>query len=64
MIARSPLISRGCCCESRLYSVELSTRRELDEVVKMVDRGVLKPVIDNKMPLEEAAAAHRRVMIR
>ena len=28
----------------------------------MVDRGVIKPVIDKKMPLEEAAAAHRRVM--
>jgi acryloyl-coenzyme A reductase len=39
-----------------------STRRELDEIIKMVDRGVLKPVVDKKMPLEEAAAAHRRVM--
>lgn len=39
-----------------------STRRELDEIVKMVDRGLLKPMIDKKLPLEEAAAAHRRVM--
>ncbi len=39
-----------------------STRRELDEIVKRGARGVLKPVSAIKRPLEEAAAAHRRVM--
>jgi D-arabinose 1-dehydrogenase-like Zn-dependent alcohol dehydrogenase len=39
-----------------------STRKELDDVVKLVHRGVIKPMLDRVMPLEEAAAAHRRVM--
>jgi acryloyl-coenzyme A reductase len=39
-----------------------STRRELDEVVKFVDRGLIKPVVDRAMPLEDAPIAHRRVM--
>jgi D-arabinose 1-dehydrogenase-like Zn-dependent alcohol dehydrogenase len=39
-----------------------STRRELDEIVRMVDRGLIKPVIDKILPLEQAAEAHRRVM--
>jgi acryloyl-coenzyme A reductase len=39
-----------------------STRKELDDVVKLVDRGLIKPVLDRTMQLEEAAAAHWRVM--
>jgi D-arabinose 1-dehydrogenase-like Zn-dependent alcohol dehydrogenase len=39
-----------------------STRKELDDVVKLVDRGLIKPVLDCTMPIDEAAAAHRRVM--
>lgn len=39
-----------------------STRRELDEVVRFVDRGLIKPVVDRVMPLEDAPIAHRRVM--
>jgi D-arabinose 1-dehydrogenase-like Zn-dependent alcohol dehydrogenase len=39
-----------------------STRKELDDVVKLVDRGLIKPVLDRTMPIDEAAAAHRRVM--
>jgi NADPH:quinone reductase-like Zn-dependent oxidoreductase len=39
-----------------------STRKELDDVVKLVDRGLIKPVLDRTVPIDEAAAAHRRVM--
>jgi acryloyl-coenzyme A reductase len=38
------------------------TRKELDDVVKLVDRGRIKPVLDRTMRLDEAAVAHRRVM--
>jgi acryloyl-coenzyme A reductase len=47
---------------TRLLGSNSSTRRELDEVVKMVDRGLIKPVIDRTMALEDAPAAHQRVM--
>jgi NADPH:quinone reductase-like Zn-dependent oxidoreductase len=30
--------------------------------VKMVDRGLINPVIDRMMMLEDAPAAHQRVM--
>lgn len=39
-----------------------STRTELDEVVRMVDRGLIRPVIDGVLPLEQASAAHQRMM--
>jgi len=39
-----------------------TTRKELDDVIRMVDRGLIRPVIDKPLPLEEAAAAHQRVM--
>ena len=47
---------------TRLLGSNSSTRRELDEVVRMVDRGLIKPVIDRTMALEDAPVAHRRVM--
>jgi D-arabinose 1-dehydrogenase-like Zn-dependent alcohol dehydrogenase len=47
---------------TRLLGSNSSTRRELDEVVKMVDRGLINPVIDRMMMLEDAPAAHQRVM--
>jgi acryloyl-coenzyme A reductase len=47
---------------TRLLGSNSSTRRELDEVVRMIDRGLIKPVIDRTMALEDAPVAHRRVM--
>ena len=47
---------------TRLLGSNSSTRRELDEVVRMVDRGLIKPVIDRTMALKDAPVAHRRVM--
>jgi D-arabinose 1-dehydrogenase-like Zn-dependent alcohol dehydrogenase len=52
------LLLRG----TALLGSNSSTRKELDDVVKLVDRGLIKPILDRTLPLEEAPAAHRRVM--
>jgi NADPH:quinone reductase-like Zn-dependent oxidoreductase len=36
-------------------------KRELAELIPLFDRGGLQPVVDKVFPLEEAAAAHRRM---
>jgi acryloyl-coenzyme A reductase len=38
-----------------------STRLELDVILKMVDRGVLRPIIDSTLPLDRAREAHTRM---
>jgi NADPH:quinone reductase-like Zn-dependent oxidoreductase len=38
-----------------------STRLELDDVMKMVDRGRITPIVDSVLPIEEARTAHRRM---
>src|SRR5512140_235347 len=45
----------------QLIGSYMGGRRELLEVLKLADRGVLRPVIDHTFPLEEAAAAQRRL---
>lgn len=48
---------------TQLLGSNSSTRTELDQVVKFVERGLIKPVVDSRtMTLEEAPDAHRRVM--
>jgi len=42
----------------------MGTKGELLEIMRMVDRGALKPVIDSVFPLAEIAAAHRRMQER
>ncbi len=51
-----------------LYSKQLSilgsymgSLAELKMVIKLAEKGILKPVIDQIFPLEEAATAHRRM---
>jgi D-arabinose 1-dehydrogenase-like Zn-dependent alcohol dehydrogenase len=38
-----------------------STRLELDAILKLVDRGMLKPMIDSIRPIAEAGDAHMRM---
>ena len=42
----------------------MGTKGELIEIMKMVERGALKPVIDSVFPLAEIAVAHRRMQER
>lgn len=42
----------------------LGTRRELADILKLVEGGKLRPVIDRVMPLREAAKAHELLMDR
>ncbi len=36
-------------------------RGKLDQISQLVERGLIKPVIDSRYPLEEVAEAHRRL---
>lgn len=54
-----------------LYSKQLSilgsymgSLAELKIVIRLAEKGILKPIIDQIFPLKEAAAAHRRMESR
>jgi len=42
----------------------LGTKAELTQILRLAQRGVLKPIVDRTFPLREAAAAHRALMSR
>jgi len=42
----------------------MGTRGELIEIMRMVERGALKPIIDSVFPLAEIASAHKRMQER
>ncbi|MBI4226824.1 MAG: zinc-binding dehydrogenase [Candidatus Omnitrophica bacterium] len=44
--------------ELSILGCYMGGRRELDEVLKLVAQGVVKPVVDTVLPLREAAKAH------
>lgn len=45
--------------ELALMGADACTRQELADVIELVRRGQIEPVIDRTLPLEEAAEAHR-----
>ena len=45
--------------EKEIHGVFMSTKEDMREIVAMLNRGAISPVIDRTFPLQEAAAAHR-----
>jgi NADPH:quinone reductase-like Zn-dependent oxidoreductase len=42
-----------------IYGVFMGTKEDMREIVEMLNRGLVKPVVDRTFPLAEAAAAHK-----
>jgi acryloyl-coenzyme A reductase len=47
--------------ELALMGSDACTRQELADVIQLVQRGQISPVVDQILPLEKAAEAHRRL---
>jgi NADPH:quinone reductase-like Zn-dependent oxidoreductase len=50
--------------ELEIYGAYLGTRAELAQLLKYVESGQLKPVVDSVFPLEQARAAHEKLESR
>lgn len=50
--------------EARIIGSYMGTTQELAEVIKLVERGAVKPVVGKVFPLAEAANAHRMMESR
>lgn len=44
-----------------MFSVMSTSRKQLEDVLRLMERGEVKPVISATLPLEEAARAHEQV---
>ena len=44
-----------------IYGVFMGTKEDMREIVEMLNRGAVKPVVDRTFPLAEAAAAHKHM---
>ena len=45
--------------QKEIYGVFMGTKEDMREIVEMLNRGAVKPVVDRTFPLAEAAAAHK-----
>ena len=45
--------------QKEIYGVYMGTKEDMREIVEMLNRGAVKPVVDRTFPLAEAAAAHK-----
>ncbi|MCH2511896.1 MAG: alcohol dehydrogenase [Chloroflexi bacterium] len=45
--------------QKEIYGVYMGTKEDMREIVELMNRGAVRPVVDRTFPLAEAAAAHR-----
>ena len=45
--------------QKEIYGVYMGTKEDMREIVEMLNRGVVRPVVDRTFPLAQAADAHR-----
>ncbi|PKB70772.1 MAG: hypothetical protein BZY87_09650 [SAR202 cluster bacterium Io17-Chloro-G6] len=45
--------------QKEIYGVYMGTKEDMREIVEMLNRGAVRPVVDRTFPLAEAVAAHR-----
>ena len=45
--------------QKEIYGVYMGTKEDMREIVEMLNRGAVRPVVDRTFPLAEAAAAHK-----
>ena len=45
--------------QKEVYGVYMGTKEDMRQIVEMLNRGAVRPVVDRSFPLPEAAAAHQ-----
>ena len=45
--------------QKEIYGVYMGTKEDMREIVELMNRGAVKPVVDRTFPLAKAAAAHK-----